>query len=161
MQMLLNKNLVTSLIIFCISFHLYAQKLPEHIKKNYTLVWNEEFVGSELDMDIWNHRGLETSRDISIVKAKNSYLDGNGNCVIELTKVGDEYHIGQISTMLSYLTRYGYFECRARMNHEPGPHIAFWIQNPYISKGGSPDKIGAEIDVFEYLLKSPEKKIPE
>ncbi|MFC2125307.1 family 16 glycosylhydrolase [Bacteroidota bacterium] len=149
--------LLYTVILICNTPQLIAQELPKHIIKEYKLVWNEEFEGTELDLETWNHRGLETKRDISIVKTENSYLDGKGNCVIELTKVGEEYHIGQISTMLSYLTRYGYFECRARMNHEPGPHIAFWIQSPYISQGGSPDKIGAEIDVFEYLLKDPEK----
>ena len=135
----------------------YPPEVPEHIKKDYQLVWNEEFDGSQLNLEVWNHRGLESVRKLGIVKAENSFLDGQGHCVIQLTKEGGQYHIGQISTMLSYLTRYGYFECRARMNHELGPHIAFWLQSPDMSKGGDPATAGAEIDIFEYILPTPDK----
>lgn len=156
----MNKLIIKHFLICVFTFYgisAHSQSLPEHIKENYKLVWNEEFEGTELDMETWNHRGLETTRNMGIVKAENSYLDGKGNCVIELTQNGEEYHIGQISTMNSYLTRYGYFECRARMNHEYGPHIAFWIQSPYLSQGGDPETIGAEIDVFEYIKSDPDK----
>ena len=31
------------------------------------------------------------------------------------------------------------------------------MQSPYLSKGGDPKTIGAEIDVFEYIKSDPEK----
>lgn len=134
-----------------------SQDLPAHVARDYQLVWQDEFEGKRLNSDIWNHRGLETQRKMGIVKEANSFLDGQGNCVIQLTKVGEEYHIGQISTMLSYSTCYGYFECRARMNHEPGPHIAFWLQSPKMSTGGDPATAGAEIDIFEFIMPTPNR----
>jgi beta-glucanase (GH16 family) len=135
----------------------FSQGLPPLIKKSYTMVWNDEFNGKQLDMDKWNHRDLNKKRNVAFVKAENSYLDGKGHCVVTMTKAGDEYHIGQISTMYSYLTRYGYFECRAKVHHEFGPHSAFWIQSPYLAQGGDPSVVGAEIDIFEYIKPDPDK----
>ena len=70
-----------------------------------------------------------------------------------LTQVGAEYHIAQIATHDTFLQKYGYFECRARVNHELGAHTAFWLQSPALSKGlDDPAQFGTEIDIFEYHI---------
>lgn len=61
------------------------------------------------------------------------------------------YQIGQIGTQNTFLTKFRYFECSAKMNKELGPHVAFWLQSPSIHKEkNNPQKYGTEIDIFEY-----------
>ena len=73
--------------------------------------------------------------------------------VIEVTKKDISYYIGQIGTQNTYLRKYGYFECKAKMNDKYGPHIAFWIQSPSISnEENNPKEYGTEIDIFEYHI---------
>lgn len=126
------------------------------IKGGYKLVWQDEFNGTTLDLTKWEYRGLGTVRNLGRVAKETVSLDGKGNLVIQLLKADNEYKIGQVGTEKTYKTRYGYFECRARMNHELGPHVAFWLQTPTMGKYiGDPVRSGTEIDIFEYHRKEP------
>ena len=51
------------------------------------------------------------------------------------------------------MARYGYFECRARLQRSPGVWAAFWVQSPQIAQGEDPGKFGAEIDILEFFKK--------
>ncbi|RQP12286.1 MAG: glycoside hydrolase family 16 protein, partial [Parapedobacter sp.] len=84
-------------------------------------------------------------------------LDGNGNLVIRVTKEGNKYYVGQVTTDGHFNPKYGYFECRAKMNKYIGPHIAFWLQSPTMGNQpyNNPAVNGAEIDIFEYHRKTP------
>lgn len=131
--------------------------LPAHIKENYKLVWNDEFDGTEVDLSKWNYRAEGNTRKYGIVSRKTIELDGNGNVALKVLKDDDgKYYIGQLGTQGIYETTFGYFECRAKMNKEFGPHVAFWLQSPEVGNtSDNPEKYGAEVDIFEYHLKAP------
>lgn len=118
-------------------------------EKGYKLVWGDNFDGNEIDTTKWRYRGTGPRRigynDPLMVKVE----DGNLLLMYDIRK--DSIMAGAIGTQESYMTTYGYFECRAKMQKSQGPWAAFWLQSPLISKGEDPGKFGAEIDVFEYM----------
>ena len=148
----MNKNyLIYALVLLFMPF-VFAQKLPKHIKKNYKLVWKDDFKGTHLDTTKWNHRSLG-KRKYGVVTKDASFLDGKGHLIIRTSKRDSIYSIGQIGTQKTYLTTYGYFECRAKLNKESGPHTAFWLQSPTVGNtSDNPAKYGTEIDIFEYHI---------
>jgi len=127
--------------------------IPDHIRKDYKLVWNDEFDGDQLDTTKWDYRATGSKRGYGIVTEDNCYLDGDGHLVIKVTKKIGDYMIGQVGTQKKYLTTFGYFECRAKMNYELGPHMAFWLQSSSMGiEDDNPAENGTEIDIFEYHL---------
>ena len=58
-----------------------------------------------------------------------------------------------VGTQDRFMTRYGYFECRAQLQRGGGIWAAFWIQSPSISAGEDPATFGAEIDIVEFFRK--------
>ncbi|SIQ32586.1 glycoside hydrolase family 16 protein [Maribacter ulvicola] len=139
------------LIIGLFGLQVINGQTPEHILKNYNLIWSDDFNGTTIDSLKWSYRATGSKRQFGIVKEENSYLDGNGKLIIEVSKNDSIHQIGQIGTQDKFLTKYGYFECSAKMNKELGPHVAFWLQSPYIQKEkNNPKKYGTEIDIFEY-----------
>ena len=152
------KIIVCVLLVFIGPFA-FGQKLPKHIRKNYELVWKDDFKGKQLDTTKWHHRSLGR-RHYGIVTPDASFLDGKGHLVIRTSKRDSIYSIGQIGTQNTYLTTYGYFECRAKLNKELGPHTAFWLQSPTVGNtSNNPKKYGTEIDIFEYHINKGTDKV--
>lgn len=154
------KYIITiTFLLFIIGFNKLNAQTPAHIFKDYKLVWNDEFNGNEMDSLKWQHRSLG-KRFHGIVSKSSSYLDNKGHLVIEISKKDTIYYIGQVATQNTYLTTYGYFECRAQMNKERGPHVAFWLQSPTIKDTlDNPQKYGTEIDIFEYHTNEGTNKV--
>ena len=117
--------------------------------EGYEVVWEDHFEGTDLDKKKWQHRGVGPRRigfnDSSMVKVKDGYLH------LSYDIQGDSVLGCAIGTGNTYLTTYGYFECRAKLQSSNGPWAAFWMQSPQVSKGEDPAKFGAEIDIFEYF----------
>lgn len=129
---------------------------PDHILNNYQLVWQDEFEGQQVDESKWNYRAEGSTRHYAKVSRETIETDGEGNVLIKVLQDEEgNYFVGQLGTEGIFETRYGYFECRARMNDEIGPHVAFWLQSPEINKVGDPATYGTEIDIFEYHRKTP------
>lgn len=64
--------------------------------------------------------------------------------------------MGQLGTQGLFEAKYGYFECKAKMNTQIGPHVAFWLQSKDMGlTTNDPARNGAEIDIFEYHRKKP------
>lgn len=132
----------------------------EKILANYKLVWNDEFNGTQMDTSKWSYRANGTVRQYATVDgARTISLDGNGNMVIRVVKDSSKYYVGQASTDGHFNPKYGYYECRAKMNKGIGPHIAFWLQSPTMGNTpyNNPAVNGAEVDIFEYHRNSPGK----
>lgn len=126
---------------------------PENILKNYTLTWSDDFDGTTIDSLKWSYRAIG-KRFFGTVHEENVYLNGKGKLIIEVSKKDTVYQIGQIATHDKFLTKFGYFECRAKMNNEQGPHVAFWLQSPLVhEEKNNPKEYGTEIDIFEYHTK--------
>lgn len=130
---------------------------PSHILKDYNLAWNDEFEGNNLDLTKWNYRGEGSVRKLATVSRETVKLDGDGNLQIMVTKDANGiYYVGQASTDGLYITKYGYFECKAKLNQSIGPHVAFWLQSNTMGiEDNNPQKNGTEIDIFEYHRKKP------
>lgn len=140
------------LILFISLNYLFSTgQTPARVQKEYTIQWQDEFEGDSLDTLKWNYRGIGFTRQFATVRKENCYLDKEGHLVIETTKEDSNFYVGQIATNNTFNTRYGYFECRAKVNSQTGPVSAFWLQTPTIHKEtNDPAANGAEIDIFEY-----------
>lgn len=117
----------------------------------YSLVFEDEFIGDALDTQAWRIRsgstrgGFESADQVSV-------KDGNLILTAEYVKDG-QFGEGWYGADLALNEWYkqGYFEIRCKCNPGGGFWSAFWIQaqHPYeaqYSKGGIG---GAEIDIFE------------
>lgn len=146
--------------ILVVSSPFIFSQTPDHIEEEYKLFWADEFDGESLDTSKWGYRGAGSKRVHGTVRKENSYLDKKGHLVIEVTKEDSSYFIGQIGTQNKMMTNYGYFECRAKMNKQLGPGVAFWLQSPLLGTVmDNPGKAGAEIDIMEYRTRDGIDKV--
>ena len=126
----------------------------------YKLVFEDDFNGTELDSNVWEHRGVG-KRSIGYIAPETVRVE-NGNLVISYGyRENGEFGPGWYSGMIKAKQKFckGYFECRCICNDPTtrdgsGFWSAFWIQagspyTPSISKGG-PD--GAELDIIEGFM---------
>lgn len=131
-----------------------SQEIFNPLENNYQLVWEDEFEGNQLDFTKWNYRGTGPRRigynDPKMVKVEDGKL-----LLMYDIQGGDSIMAGVVGTQGTYMTKYGYFECRAKMQRSIGPWAAFWMQSPTISDGEDPGEYGAEIDIFEYFRNPP------
>lgn len=115
----------------------------------YKLVWSDDFDGKELDTTKWRYRATGKRRigynDSTMVKV------ADGKLLLMYDIKGDSVCASMVGTQKTHLTRYGYYECRAKLQNGVGPWSAFWMQSPKIFDGSDPKKYGAEIDIFEYF----------
>ncbi len=56
--------------------------------------------------------------------------------------------IGEIKQP-KFMHRYGYYECRCKMQQKPGWWSAFWLQSPTIGASLDPCSAGVEVDIME------------
>lgn len=118
----------------------------------YSLVFEDEFEGTELDTSVWAYRASGSRRGGFNAESQVTVKDGCMTMTGEYLEDGT-YGAGWYTGMIKLKERYckGYFEIRCIVNAEPGYWSAFWLQadSPYtasVSKGGVG---GAEIDIFE------------
>ena len=129
--------------------------------REYLLVFNDEFEGTEISKERWGYRKDigEITRTITydgspvdiMVENEASVLD-NGDLVLSVYKkagISDKIFTGGILTLDSFLPRYGYFETTfcakdcSGFGHWPAFWIHFQWQDRYT--------IGTEIDILEYI----------
>ena len=140
------KKVITSFLL-CYSLFTIQSQVPS---ENYKLVWEDDFNGLELDKDKWSPRSLGHRRDAFNV-AKNATVQ-NGYLALRSENINDTIFSSMISTQNKFETTYGYFEIRCLLQQEIGHWSAFWLQSQIIGEHiGSPDKGGAEIDIYEFL----------
>ncbi len=126
-----------------------TQYTPESL--GYELFWEDQFDGDKLDPEKWAVRGIgpRAAGYVSpeAVKVKDGYLE------LLAIKKDDSVLVGAVGTQGRFMTKYGYFECRAQLQKSPGNWAAFWIQSTDIAKGEDPGKYGVEIDIMEHFKK--------
>ena len=110
-------------------------------QEDSNLIWADEFNGQSLDRSKWVYKSLGPRRDAINVKESIS-LDGKGHLVITTRKKKDEWHTGMISTKGKFKQKFGYFECRVKLQKQVGHWSAFWLRSPWMAQeAGSPKKI--------------------
>lgn len=135
-----------------------------------TLVWGDEFdckAGSAPDPDRWRHdvgghgwgnQELQYYTD----GAENTYLDGQGNLVIEARPApaglschygACQYTSGRLLTMGTFAHAYGRYEARIRIPGGQGLWPAFWMLGDDIATNPWPGS--GEIDVMENIGREP------
>ena len=149
--------------------------LPEG---RFSLVWADEFDGTELDDSKWGFRlNMMQQRWVSWTDSKEAlHLDGNSNAVFTLVEEENRLCCAQLQTGSNYmdqpleqtkfgndhlqwpigsfqkqrfLHRYGYYECRCRLQQKEGWWSAFWIQSPNIGSTETAEYSGSELDIME------------
>ncbi len=125
-----------------------SQKRYSAKKLGYKLVWEDQFNGNKLDTTKWKVRGVGP-RALAYVSEEAVKVE-DGYLKLYALKKGDSLLGSAVGTQGLFMSKYGYYECRAQLQKSPGVWAAFWIQSTEISKGEDPAKYGAEIDIFEF-----------
>ena len=120
-------------------------------KLGYKLVWKDEFKGNKLNPQKWAIRGVGP-RGIAFVSEEAVKVE-DGYLKLYALKKGDSLLGSAVGTEGLFMSKYGYYECRAQLQKSPGVWAAFWIQSTEIAKGEDPAVFGAEIDIFEFFKK--------
>ncbi len=120
----------------------------------YSLVFCDEFEGTQLNTDVWDYRATGTRRGGYNSPEQVKVSDGKLTITGEYREDG-EFGSGWYGGMINLKERYkqGYFEIKCICNNSKGYWSAFWLQSqnaykPELSKGGIG---GAEIDIFESI----------
>lgn len=144
--------------------------------KEWKLVWNDEFDGIELDMTKWDYRLCMMGKRHRTWDTEGVVLDGQSNAVFSIYEKDGEICSSQLQTGYNFMDaeppkeatleggltwpigdlrenkftkKFGYFECRCRLQRKPGWWSAFWLQSPVIGSTLDPATSGAEIDCME------------
>jgi beta-glucanase (GH16 family) len=115
----------------------------------YKMVWSDEFNGTALDTNKWDHWLIGPRRDS--INTADAVTVSNGTLTITTYTDADRHYTGMISTEGKFEPIYGYFEARIDFDDSPGRWTAFWMQTPTMGRPmGKPDKAGVEIDIVEH-----------
>lgn len=155
------KHLLSIFAVLVLSFVSQAQRpaqgpvsekkyTPEEL--GYKLFWEDEFNGNKLDSTKWKVRGVG-QRAIAYVTEKAIKVE-NGCVKLYALQKGDTLLGSAIGTQGLFMSKFGYYECRAQVQKSPaGVWAAFWIQSAKIAQGEDPAVYGAEIDIMECFKK--------
>ena len=132
-----------------------------YVPPGYTLAFNDEFNGTELNRNKWFTRYIYAAGTMDRLndeqqryRDNNNHVVANGvlNLVARKVSSNDQWGINYESGMIrsDWTTHYGYFEARVKMPGGKGVWPAFWLN-------GDVDKWGwlnwpPEIDIFEYVV---------
>lgn len=122
----------------------------------YTLVWNEEFVGTSLETSNWNY---ETGRgssgwgnnELQYYQEENATVD-DGRLTIEAREEiiqGSNYTSARLTTQGKQEFQYGRIDIRARAPYGQGLWPALWMLGSDYSTAGWP--FCGEIDIMEMV----------
>ncbi len=142
----------------------------------WKLVWSDEFDGTELDTTKWDYRLNMMGKRHRTWDTDGVKLDGKSNAVFTIYEKNGEICSSQLQTGYNYmdephpegdcweggltwpigklhehkfLHRYGYYECRCKLQKKPGWWSAFWLQSPVIGSSLDPSFSGVENDIME------------
>ena len=143
--------------------------------KSFRFVWHDEFDGDALDMSKWSYRtnywgrrapwyataedGCVELRD-GICRLLVRQLPNGQFVSPQLQTDGLMWDIPRVSSGKNFWSlppiakpkfehRYGYFECRCRLQREKGWWSAFWLQSATQGVTADPGRSGVECDVME------------
>jgi beta-glucanase (GH16 family) len=122
----------------------------------YTLVWNEEFVGTSLSDADWNYElGTGSSgwgnNELQYYQEENATVDG-GRLTIEAREEvvqGSNYTSARLTTEGKKEFQYGRIDIRARAPYGQGIWPALWMMGSNFSTAGWP--FCGEIDIMEMV----------
>ncbi len=143
------------------------------VGKEWNLVWSDEFDGYELDRSKWDFRLSMMGRIHKTWGTEGVRFDGNSHIIFSPYEKDGVICTSQLQTGYNYmdaipeksfgkfqwpigklrehkfLKRYGYFECRCKLQKKPGWWSAFWVQSPCNGSTLDPSFSGIEHDIME------------
>lgn len=117
-------------------------------KPGWKLTFEDNFSGDQLDLTKWS-RSPEWKRKDGWWSDEESFLDGEGHLIIQISERDGEYYSGAINTRDKFEQAYGYYEIRAKLPKEEGFWSAFWLMTDGAHEVGNEGRDGTEIDIFE------------
>jgi len=142
--------------------------------KSWKLVWHDEFDGDKLDESKWGYRLHLMQRRHETFSDGGAFLDGKGNLILPLIEKDGQFFSPHLQTGSNYmdkppvggsygkfvwpvakldeqkfLHKYGYYECRCKLQSQDGWWSAFWLQSPTIGSSLDPKSSGVEVDIME------------
>lgn len=143
--------------------------------KNFKLVWNDEFDGTELDSSKWGYRTNFWGKDAHwFAKPEHGCVEvKDGKVHLKVKKLPNGQFVSpqlQTGSLIwdmpaiennkgfwpfpkreepKFLHKYGYYECRCRLQKMPGWWSAFWMQTPGQGATLDPAVSGIEHDIME------------
>lgn len=135
---------------------------PEWERPGWTLIWQDEFEGSELDPEKWvaeigGHGWGNNEYQFYTDRPENVRLE-EGNLVIEARKeffIRRHYTSGRIKTQGLFSFTYGRVEARMKLPYGQGIWPAFWMLGDNIDE--VPWPLSGEIDIMEHIGKEPRR----
>jgi len=122
--------------------------------RGYSLIFNDDFNGRQLNTALWDYRQENSVRQGSLFLRSNVSV-GDGHLLMAGNRLSGGYSCSMISTEKSFRFKYGYAECRADLgNISFGATFAFWLQSTTNGASQDPAMDGVEVDIFEYNLNS-------
>ncbi len=143
--------------------------------KAFKLVWNDEFNGTQLDTSKWSYRtnfwgqrarwfAAPEDNAVEVKKGKlhlKLVVDEKGQYKSPQLQTGELIWDGVVDPNRKgfwpfakretpkFMHRYGYYECRCRLQRKPGWWSAFWMQTPSQGASLDPEMSGIEHDIME------------
>ena len=143
--------------------------------KDFRLVWHDEFDGASLDFSKWSYRtNYWGRRALWYATAEDGCVElRDGICFLRVRRLPNGQYVSpQLQTgglmwdipriehprtMWSlppldkpkFEHRYGYYECRCRLQREKGWWSAFWMQSASQGVTHDPGRSGVESDIME------------
>lgn len=130
----------------------------------FSLVFSDEFDGDTLDTSKWYYRLHMAGRRHETYIEDAISFDGNSNIVFHLVEKDGQYYSSTIQTGENFtdrpngqstdippkfMHRYGYYECRCRLQKTAPWWSAFWLQSPTVTYPLPPEQAGVEVDIME------------
>jgi beta-glucanase (GH16 family) len=129
-------------------------------KKDWQLVWSDEFDGAELDETNWNRQVVEAGHfnkewQRYTNSTDNAYIE-DGALVLKAIHEGeahglDQYTSARLNTAGKQSWKYGKISARMKLPYGQGIWPAFWMLGANINENGgdTPWPQCGEIDIFE------------
>jgi beta-glucanase (GH16 family) len=145
-----------------------ASTANSYVPTGYSLAFNDEFNGTELNRKKWFTRyiyGSGTSDHLNdekqLYRDNDNHVVAGGvlNLIARYKPWGSPWGVDYESGMIrsDWTARYGYFEARVKMPGGLGVWPAFWLNSDVSSSG----RLGwpPEIDIFEFVNNGVEDKV--
>ncbi len=124
-------------------------------KKGYTLKWQDNFDGDELNRDDWNvelhEAGWVNSEQQAYVDSPENIEVKDGKLIIKPVDKGDgKFTSGRVNTQGKHDFKYGLFEAKVKVPKGQGYLPAFWMMPTDENLYGQWPRCG-EIDIMEVM----------
>jgi len=138
-------------VFFLLSLTVFSQS-----KKDYSLVWEDNFNGNSLDTSCWNYvianPGMVNNELQRYTGSQNVEIT-KGNLLLIAKKENNEYTSARINTKGKRIFTYGMVEIKAIIPNGTGTWPALWMLGQNVGEVGWP--ACGELDIMEHVGKHP------